>query len=482
MQGNQFLGRSMSRWVQLLLVLGTLAIVAVLGLVFTRERFTSQPLLVLGVASVPLLLFGLELVLRYPDLQVLVLLLAAAFVPVSVSIPTGTGSAIVASFLLSLIFAAFWLLKMLITDRRSSLLPSPLNRPILAFMLIVLLSLVWGTIFRDPLVFTPPRFFFVQLASGLTMITLPGTLLFVEHFLTLRSLKIAVGIMLAVGILGGLVRFANLPLPVNTEGIAGAWIIGLSMGLFLFKRRLSWPQRVALLILAGAWLVWNFVLHPNRLSPWLADFVMLGILLFRRSKGLAIGLAVMLGAVFVLNYSYYQNVISGKQVESGDTRYAAWQYNWQITSQHLLLGTGPAGYAVYYMSYFPTDAVATHSNYIDVLSETGVIGFGVYIWLFAVLVWEGYKLCRRLEGRGDFAEAMANVAFAGTIACLVVMGFGDWLLPFAYTQTIMGYGYVAYSWLFMGMTLLINRLVPPEAGAAPPSLPTHLLGRKPAQS
>jgi len=111
--------------------------------------------------------------------------------------------------------------------------------------------------------------------------------------------------------------------------------------------------------------------------------------------------------------------------------------------------------------------MATHSNYVDILAETGIVGFGLYLWLFGVLLVEGYRLCRRLEGRGDFAEAMANVAFAGTLACLVVMGFGDWLIPFAYTQTINSFGYEVYSWLFMGMTLLLSRLLPAAPNLQP---------------
>ena len=470
MEPGRFPSREALRWIQIGGAAAALALAAAIGVLLATHSASSLLFLVVAAACVPLLAIGLDLALRHPAWQVLAILLAAAFIPVSASIPTGTDSRIVASFILAMLFEGFWLLRLVFIDRRG-LEPSPVNRPLLGFLLATLFSLVWGNLFRDPTVVLVPKFPLVQLASALTMITLPGAMLMVEHFWDLRTLKIAVGIMLVVGALGAVVRYANLSLPVNTEGIAGSWIVGLAMGLVLFQRKLPWPARAALVLLTGAWVGYSFVLHTNRLSPWLAEFVMLGVLLFRRSKWLAVAMAAVLVAGVLLNLGYYQGVISGKQVESGDTRLAAWEVNWQVTGQHWLFGTGPAGYALYYLAYFQTNAMATHSNYVDILAETGIVGFGLYIWMFGVLVWEGYKLCRRLEGRGDFAEAMANVAFAGTLACLVVMGFGDWLIPFAYTQTINSFGYEVYSWLFMGMTLLLNRLVPAAPALEPVRLP-----------
>jgi len=248
--------------------------------------------------------------------------------------------------LLAMVFQGFWLLRLVFLERRG-LEPAAINRPLLGFMLITVFSVIWSNLFRDTVVIPVASFPMVQLASTLTMVTLPGTLLLVQHFLDLRTLKIAVGIMLAAGVLGAVRAYTNIPLPVNTDGISGSWFVGLAMGLVLFQRKLRWPARAALVLLAGAWVGYSFVLHTNRLSPWLAELVMLGVLLFRRSKWLATGLAVALAALFVLNLSYYEGVISGKQVESGDTRLAAWEVNWQVTGQHWLFGTGPAGYAPY---------------------------------------------------------------------------------------------------------------------------------------
>ncbi len=43
------------------------------------------------------------------------------------------------------------------------------------------------------------------------------------------------------------------------------------------------------------------------------------------------------------------------------------------------------------------------------------------------------------------------------------MAFGDWLIPFAYTQSIEGFDYAIYSWLFMGSLLSLKTITAQEA-------------------
>jgi hypothetical protein len=39
------------------------------------------------------------------------------------------------------------------------------------------------------------------------------------------------------------------------------------------------------------------------------------------------------------------------------------------------------------------------------------------------------------------------------------MFFGDWILPFAYNQTITGYKYTVYSWIFVGVLISLRQLI-----------------------
>ena len=141
---------------------------------------------------------------------------------------------------------------------------------------------------------------------------------------------------------------------------------------------------------------------------------------------------------------------------SGETRIAAWATSWKVTQKHLLFGTGPAGYAAYYMTYYPFRGMATHNNFLDILAQTGIVGFVFFIWFFGTLIRQSIVVLRRVRGRRDFTESIANAVFAGTLVCIIMMGFGDWMIPFAYTQSISGFDYIVYSWLFMGIIVVLE--------------------------
>ncbi len=427
-----------------------------------------DPLYGLAVTAMPLALLGLMFFLGRFDLAPLVILLAAGFLPVG--LPTGTGSKLVASLVLAIVFAGLWFMRMVAVEKRFSLELTPLNVPLFGFMATTVVSLVWSNILRDPLVNWRP-FSPVQLASAVVMIMLPGAfLLVVNHVKSKQVLMAMTGLMLLAGAIGLIRQYGIVNLPVNTGGMFGMWIISLSAGLAVFWNRLHWVGRLMLLGLTGAWVVWGFVLHISWLAGWLPGLVALGVLIFIRSKKAAILLAVAALIFFFANSDYYLGKVLGNETnESGNTRVTAWEVNWRVTSKHLLFGTGPAGYASYYMTYFPHDAMATHSNYVDIVAETGIVGFGLYMWFFMALTWMGFKLCLRLRGRGDFYEGLANAAFAGTVASIVAMAIGDWLIPFAYTQTIAGFDYSVYSWIFMAAIVVIDKLTKEEAAAKPAS-------------
>ncbi|MCJ7823383.1 MAG: hypothetical protein MUP44_00635, partial [Anaerolineales bacterium] len=124
----------------------------------------------------------------------------------------------------------------------------------------------------------------------------------------------------------------------------------------------------------------------------------------------------------------------------------------------------------YYMTYYPTRAMATHNNYVDVIAQTGVLGLGFLCWMLAALIQTGVRLHRRLRRAGNLEESLANAALAGLTGSIVIMMFGDWLFPFAYTQTIAGFDYIVPTWLFLGIILVLDRLTAenPEKPSASP--------------
>ena len=102
--------------------------------------------------------------------------------------------------------------------------------------------------------------------------------------------------------------------------------------------------------------------------------------------------------------------------------------------------------------------MATHSNYIDIISQTGVVGLFFCLWFFGALGWTGYKLHLRLRGQADFSEGLATGTLAGWLGSMVAMGLGDWLFPFVYTQTIEGFDYAVYTWVLLGGMVALSNI------------------------
>lgn len=414
------------------------------------------------VMVIPMILFFLFMA-EHLDWGLLLLIFTAVYTPLS--LPTGTSSRIVDSMVVTLLFLGLWVLRMVVVEKRIHIASTPINLPLLGFAGVTALALVWSMLFRDPQVQIWDSFPLVQVASTVMMIALAGAFFLVANFGARPIvLKVIVWVFLLGSVIGLVGNFLGRTL-VNNFGLFSMWSIALALSMAFFSKKIGWFLRLLLLGLVAGWVVWGFVMHISWVAGWLPGMLVIGLLALMRDRRLAVLIGVgmiILGLVFS---SYFVDRIQLERDESGDTRIAAWQVNWRVTSEHLLFGTGPGGYTAYYMTYFPYEGMATHNNYLDVLAQTGLIGFILWIWFFGAVVWQGHTLVRRLRGRGDFFEAAANAAFAGSIGCVVIMGFGDWLLPFAYTQSIAGFDYAVYSWIFMGFIVAIDRLVPKKVEA-----------------
>jgi len=432
-----------------------------------------NPFIILVAIVAPM---GVFAVLKRIELGLVAMLLAGVFV--RFRLPTGTASEIVISLVLCGGLLGLWVVRLLVVDKRLALKPAPTNAPLLAFMATVFISLGWGQVFRDVFVHSigSP---FVSVAAAVVMALLPATFLLVANLVhSARWLRGLVWVFLAEGLVSliislvvdlgigpaqtirGLVYYNGL-VWVNTHGLFSMWYMSFALALALFNRRLHWTWRVALLVYAAGWVYWGFFRRVSWLSGWVPAFAAVAVIAFLRSKKLFV--VAMIVIVAVAGGYYWRTALEAESYESGHSRLAAYEVNWRVTGKHLLFGTGPAGYASYYMSYFPTEAMASHSSYIDIIAQTGVVGLFFILWFFAAQAWGGYRLRRQLQNRGDFAESLSVAVLAGTAGCVVAMALGDWLLPFAYTQGIVGFDAAMFNWFFMGSLWALRHSLTPGA-------------------
>jgi O-antigen ligase len=401
------------------------------------------------------------------DWGVLFLLATTLFLRVGFS--TGTQSPISLSLALTGALTTVWVVRMLIEDKRIRLLPSPVNRPLLAFVGIVFLSYIWSNIVRDPLVVVWDSFPKVQLGALGTMILSPAaTLLVANHLKTTKHLKILAGFFVTAAGIGLLKTLSGVNLPfLNTSGLFPLWVIMLTAGQALFNNSLSGRVRIGLGLAAVALFAYQFGQGISWTSGWFPPLAGTFVLMALRSRRLLIGLAIAVAIFVMVRSDYLASVFQAEETGSGITRLSAWEVNWRITRDHLLLGTGPAGYAVYYTTYVPDSAMATHNNYIDVLSETGLVGLLMFVWLLVSVGQAAGRVVRRVP-RGGFEHGLAASLLAGFVGLIVAMGLGDWFIPFAFTQGIAGYDYTVWGWMMIGaIMLLYHRYVATSSSAVP---------------
>ena len=440
--------------------LGVLAglVVGLMGIGLLTSRI--QPGFVLiAVVGVPVILLAVS----WLEFGVLAIILTAGFVRFSIG--TGTESRLVASLLVTALFIALWIVQMLVRRRRLCLKPSRTNVPLMAFILTVIISYGWSNAFRDPLVVVWSTWPLVQLGGLAVMVLLPGAFLLTANVVSgVRWLTLLNWSMILIGTLAFVDHFLPIRISfLNTGGLFSLWFVSLTYAQALFNKRLPWWVRLILLGLMLAWMYVYSVEQVTWLSGWLPSLAAIAVISLLKSKRVLLVLVLLMAIYIGMKWDYYTgSVWAAEREESGDTRLAAWQQNWTVTREHILFGTGPAGYAAYYMSYFPTTAMATHSNYIDILSQTGIVGLVFCLWFLVALGWTGYELCVRLKGTGDFSEGFAAAALAGCAGCIMAMGLGDWMFPFVYTQTIAGFDYAVYSWVLLGGIVVLANLHPPS--------------------
>lgn len=414
-----------------------------------------------AILLVSFLLVMAEFVMRFNFLYPFLVLIAALYIPLKIS--TGRSTPLVLSLILATGFTFLWLFEMLM-EKRFKIRSARINLPLLLFSIEVIISLFWGIAFRDPFINVWGSFPLVQAASALLIIISLATVLLTGNLITTeKQLQWIVGIFLVAGVLGILDNFFSfIRLPVNTRGLFAMWVVAISTSMALFIKKMSIWLRIGLVLLASAWFYWGFGMNIAWLAGWISLIaVFMAVSLFRSWK-LALGIVFLILIFIAIRWNYLMEVINIENQISGSTRLFAWGVNWRITKDHLLFGTGPAGYAIYYMTYFPTQAMATHNNYLDMISQTGLVGFVLMMWFFISLVWMGWQVLRRARGRGDFIEALSAACLAGTLGGLMMMIFGDWLFPFAYTQTIAGFDYSVFNWIFMGVILSLDQLTTPK--------------------
>jgi O-antigen ligase len=453
-----------------LTVAGLLAIEVIIGLGLLNNR----PYL-LAIPLIPLFVFYLSNQLEQGILFLLFLMVWVRF-----GISTGTATKLPMALLFVGLWLGLWLVKMAL-DRQIKILPSPLNLPTLAFIVTVLVSTLWCRFWLDPQVIIAGKFLSVQIGTiGATLLSVLIPIACINLVRQVWLVKACYWLIVAGSIfylpfysaenliylsevkkLGAdQITFLTLSRLVNSGGLFPLWFCSLTLALLLFCKEFNKWQKILMAVVFLGWLFRLFIITIVRISGWLPAFIAMLIVLFLYSRKWFF-IFCLLGLVFgILNFQLlYESIIVAKEQEGtlagSSSRGNLWTQAFRVSQDHLILGTGPAGYANYYMTYYRDFAYSTHNNYLDILLQYGLVGLGFFLWVIGTCIVQLWKAldCHK---KGSFEYAFTIGAFAGAVGMLPAMWLGDWVIPFAYNQTIAGFSYTAYNWVFIGLALALS--------------------------
>jgi O-antigen ligase len=415
---------------------------------------------IIGLLPIVPVLAAIVLALVYQNMQRMGLIVLLVTMVGAVGIPTGTGTKIMFSLILLNLWVFMWLFRMLVVDRSfAALRPAPANWFALAFLVWLIVSFIWSSIFVDKTV----GYLFASkllprlLTLDVMMISVATYFLYGNLMREEGAFRFLVGMFIFVGLVFGImwgVLKIDMTAPLNAHGQFPAWVGALCVGQIYFNRKLHPHIRLLLAGICALWLYITVGIGFSWLSGWLPLCCAVAGVTALYSRKLLIVLLIVGGTFYAVNKLTISADLAEEQQVSGDTRGLAWSNALNLSSKHLIFGTGPAGYAFYYATYMTGFYQFSHNNYVDIIAQTGIVGFAIWIGFWLAAAYTAYR-AYLLVPRGTFLHGLGASCLSITLTLFVVMMLGDWVTPFTYTQTLAGIDYTIWAWIFSGLSLAL---------------------------
>ena len=446
----------------LLVIAATLGLAGLLGL---RPSIQLLAVLVAG--------FGVVLLLLKPQLGLLGLVVMALVAPLQFN--TGTDVAVNPTTLFVPALIGVWLLSMIV---RKDLIfvHSRVSLPLILFLISSMLSLVIGQAMWDPFVPQSNSFVLVQIAQWAIFAFSAGAFWMAANLITdeiwlRRILFTFIGLAAIIG----LVRSIPAAYPFVVKAFTFAvyrppfWLLLAAMagGQLFFNPRLAMPIRVLLGVIVVMILIFVFTIERATLSYWIGVAAALAVLLWlkmQRGRILIIaliGLLLLTGQALPRAYDFAGG--ESEWVESGGSRITLAERVISVTMRNPITGLGPAAYRPYARmkplpygdAFWIAPNVSSHNNYVDLFAHSGIIGLGLFLWFIVEFI----LLCRRVSRKklSGLSLGYVNGVLATVVGALVIMMLADWILPFVYNISFIGFQASVLVWLMMGGVVAIDQ-------------------------
>jgi hypothetical protein len=242
---------------------------------------------------------------------------------------------------------------------------------------------------------------------------------------------------------------------VTAHSLFWTWLIALSLSQVIYNNELALRIKGLLIALILLTFYVAIVQGYDWKSGWVPPLIVVAVFI-----GLRYHKLVLIAIPFVIAGALYaaMDLIASDEYSWG-TRVDAWLIVLQISRVSPLFGTGFANY-YWYTPLFPIRgyyvSFNSHSQFIDLIAQTGYLGLLSFFWVFFELGRFSWKSMQQLPV--GFPRAYAYGTFAGIIATFVAAFLGDWVLPFTYNIGLTGFRASIFAWIFMGGVISLQQM------------------------
>ena len=402
------------------------------------------------------------LILRWPILGLILVMVGGMFIPFS-----WQGGFNVSQIGLAAVLGV-WFLDMLVVQRKFQIVRSRAVLPILLFALISILSFFLGQFSWYPFARNAPLA--AQLGGLAINLLSVGAFLLVAHLVdNYHKLEFLTWTFIIFGSIYVLGRFLKLDwidhlyqLGFTAGSLFWTWLVALLAGQALANRDLKFGKR----LLLGILILLTFYVALDQAFDWRSGWfpplvsiaVIIAIRYWRNIRYFAI--------LAVIPFYFIVTASIGQEDWSWGTRMDAWVIVLSIASVSPILGMGFANY-YWYTPLFPIRGYDvrfnSHSQFVDLIAQTGLVGLTCFIWFFIEVGLLGLKVVKSApEG---FAKAYIYGALGGLAGTLVAGYLVDWVLPFVYNIGMTGFRASVLAWLFLGGIVSIEQIVRHQANS-----------------
>jgi O-antigen ligase len=238
------------------------------------------------------------------------------------------------------------------------------------------------------------------------------------------------------------------------------WLVALAFAQLLYNNSLKPYVRSGLALLVASTLYIGFVLAHDWFSGWLPPLVAVAIMIWLYSSKARLLVIAAAALLFLLNIqellSWFDYNISHYTVYS---RQATYPILFELIKSSPILGLGMSNYS-HFTPLYPILGwyvrFNSHSQYMDILAQTGLIGLTGFTWLVLEIGRVGWRL--RKQVTDPFLRAHVFACLGGLGATLFSGFLGDWFLPYTYNIGMSGFRAAVLAWIFLGGLLAIEQI------------------------